>query len=82
MMKAIILARVSTEDQFTEGHSIPAQLAKAQEYANRKKFEVVSEHQFDESSLKDQRTKFDKVIDVIKASSEPIALIVETVDRF
>lgn len=80
-MKAIILARVSTEDQFTEGHSIPAQLAKAQEYANRKKFEVVSEHQFDESSLKDQRTKFDKVIDVIKASSEPIALIVETVDR-
>ncbi len=44
-------------------------------------FEVISEHQFDESSLKDQRTKFDKVIDDIKASSEPIALIVETVDR-
>jgi site-specific DNA recombinase len=81
MKKAIILARVSTEDQYSEGHSIPAQLAKAREYAQRKEFEVISEHQFDESSLKDQRTKFDKVIDDIKASREPIALIVETVDR-
>ena len=35
-MKAIILARVSTEEQMNEGQSIPAQLARAQEYAKRK----------------------------------------------
>ena len=80
-MKAIILARVSTEDQFTEGHSIPAQLEKAREYVRRKGFEIKSEHQFDESSIKDQRTKFELVIEEIKQSEEKIALIVETIDR-
>jgi site-specific DNA recombinase len=81
MKKAIILARVSTEDQFTEGHSIPAQLAKAREYAERRDLEVVSEHQFDESSIKDHRAKFERVIEEIETSNEPLALIVETIDR-
>jgi DNA invertase Pin-like site-specific DNA recombinase len=80
-MKAIILARVSTEDQLTEGHSIPAQLEKAREYVHRKGFEIKSEHQFDESSIKDQRTKFELVIEEIKQCDEKIALIVETIDR-
>ncbi len=81
MTKAIILARVSTEDQFTEGHSIPAQLEKAREYVRRKGLEIKSEHHFDESSIKDQRTKFEIVIEEIKQSNEKIALIVETIDR-
>jgi DNA invertase Pin-like site-specific DNA recombinase len=81
MLKAIILARVSTEDQMTEGHSIPAQLEKARDYVRRKGFEIKSEHQFDESSIKDQRTKFELIIDEIKQSDEIIALIVETIDR-
>ncbi|MEI7498043.1 MAG: recombinase family protein [Candidatus Falkowbacteria bacterium] len=80
-MKAIILARVSTEEQMTEGQSIPAQLARAQEYAKRKSLEVISEYQFDESSIKDKRVKFEKVTDEIKKSKVKIALIVETVDR-
>ncbi len=80
-MKAIILARVSTEDQMNEGQSIPAQLAKAREYAKRKTLAVKSEYQFDESSIKDRRTKFEQVIDEIKKSKEKVALVVETVDR-
>ena len=32
-MKAVILARVSTEDQLKEGKSIPAQLEKAREHS-------------------------------------------------
>ena len=80
-MKAIILARVSTEDQMIEGQSIPAQIARAREYAKRKGFEIQSEHQFDESSLKDKRTKYDAVVKEIDESKEKIALIVETVDR-
>ncbi len=80
-MKAIILARVSTEEQMNDGQSIPAQLAKSREYAKRKTLLVKSEYQFDESSLKDRRTKFEQVIDEIKKSKEKIALIVETVDR-
>ena len=80
-MKAIILARVSTEEQMNEGQSIPAQLARAREYANKKGFEIKNEYQFDESSTKDQRKKFDLVVDEIKKSKEKLALIVETVDR-
>ena len=79
--KSIILARVSTEEQMTEGHSIPAQLTKAREYAKKRSFKVKSEYQFDESSIKDHRVKFEKVIDEIIKSHEPLALIVETVDR-
>jgi DNA invertase Pin-like site-specific DNA recombinase len=80
-MKAIILARVSTEDQMIEGQSIPAQIARSREYAKRKGFDVISEYQFDESSMKDRRTKFEEVIKQIENSKEKIALIVETVDR-
>lgn len=80
-MKAIILARVSTEEQMNEGQSIPAQLARAREYVSKKNFEIQSEYKFNESSLKDQRVKFEEVIKEIKKSKEKIALIVETVDR-
>ena len=80
-MKAIILARVSTEEQMNEGQSIPAQLSRAREYAKRKGLNIYKEYQFDESSIKDQRTKFEQVVEEIKKAKEPIALIVETVDR-
>ena len=80
-MKAVILARVSTEEQMNDGQSIPAQLAKSREYAKRKTLPIQSEYQFDESSLKDRRTKFEQVIEEIKKSKEKVALIVETVDR-
>jgi len=80
-MKAIILARVSTEEQMNEGQSIPAQLARAREYAKRKGLNIYKEYQFDESSIKDHREKFEQVIEEIKRAKEPVALIVETVDR-
>ncbi|MCM8802975.1 MAG: recombinase family protein [Candidatus Omnitrophica bacterium] len=69
-MKAIILARVSTEEQMCEGQSIPAQLAKAREYAKRKEVNVYKEFSFDESSIKDRRKKFEIVIEEIKKSKE------------
>lgn len=65
----------------TEGQSIPAQLEKARDYAKRKELTVLSEYQFDESSIKDKRVKFDQVIAQIKRCKSKIALIVETVDR-
>ncbi|MFH1712905.1 MAG: recombinase family protein [Candidatus Jacksonbacteria bacterium] len=80
-MQSIILARVSTEEQMAEGQSIPAQLSRAREYAKKKGLTIKSEYQFDESSIKDHRTKFEQVIEEIKKAKEPIALIVETVDR-
>lgn len=80
-MKAIILARVSTEEQMNDGQSIPAQLAKAREYSNRKSLPIKSEYQFDESSIKDRRTKFEQVVEEIKKSKEKVALVIDCIDR-
>jgi len=41
-MKAIILARVSTEEQEQVGNSIPAQLARLQNYCERKDFKIIN----------------------------------------
>lgn len=79
--KAVVLARVSTEEQITEGQSIPAQLKRAREYAKLRGLTILAEHEFDESSVKDKRVKFEKVMETIRTSEEPIALIVETADR-
>ena len=40
-MKAVILARVSTTRQEEEGHSLPAQIRRLQEYAKKKNFEII-----------------------------------------
>lgn len=79
-MKAILLARVSSEEQ-ENTQSIPAQVDRLQDYAKRKGFTQVETHQITESSTKDTRRKFEKIIETIKHSKEPIALVVETIDR-
>src|SRR3989344_4842759 len=79
-MKSIILARVSTQEQM-DGQSIPAQLERSREYRKRKGLEPWKEFQFDESSIKDHRKKFEEIIDLIKSSRERVAFIVETIDR-
>jgi len=80
-MKAVILARVSTEEQIQDGQSIPAQLARSRQWCQDRNLDVQSEYQFDESSTKDQRKKFELVINEISTSKEPVTLVVETIDR-
>ena len=81
-IKAIILARVSTEEQAGDGHfSLPAQLKNLREYVKRKNLEVIAEHCFDESASKDKRRKFEDAISVVETATEPIAIVVDKVDR-
>lgn len=80
-MKAIILSRVSTKDQQEEGQSIPAQTRRLTEYATKKKFHIEHVFEIAESSLKDTRKEFDNIIRHIKKSKEPIALLLDCVDR-
>lgn len=80
-MKAIIFARVSTEDQKKEGYSIPAQITKMREYATHKGFEIIKECEVDESSTIDNRKRLNEVIELIRISKEKLILIVDTVDR-
>ena len=80
-MKGIILTRVSTKEQSEEGHSIPSQVRRLIEYAQRKQLNIYKTFRITESSLLDTRKEFNKVIALIKQSNETIALITDTIDR-
>ena len=79
-MKAILLARVSSREQ-QEGMSIPAQERRLREYTDRKGLEVYQIFSITESSTKDTRKEFQKILDIIAKSKEPIALVADTIDR-
>lgn len=64
-MKAILLARVSSKEQ-DEGQSIPAQERRLREYAERKGFVVDEVFKITESSTKDNRKEFEKILERIR----------------
>lgn len=72
-MKAIILARVSTEEQKEAGNSLPAQVSRLENYCKQKKFQIIKTYSFDESAYKTKRDGFDKILDYLKSNKEKIA---------
>lgn len=80
-MKAILIARVSTEEQKEAGNSLPAQIARLEKYCMNKGFIIDSIHSFDESAYKQTRTEFDQILDVILTSKTKIAVCCDKVDR-
>lgn len=80
IMKAVILARVSSKDQ-EEGHSLDAQISNLRLYADRKNLSIIKEYTIIESSTKGERPEFMRMIAFIKSQKEKTALIVDTVDR-
>lgn len=79
-MKAVILARVSTEMQ-EDGFSLDAQLDRLRNYCSFKGLEIAKEFTFVESSFHGKRTKFYEAVNYIKRQSKLTALVVDTVDR-
>lgn len=80
MRPAVILARVSTPEQ-EAGHSLEAQLANLQAYAERKELKVTQVFRIIESSTKGYRPEFERMIDFLKGQKQRHALIVDCVDR-
>lgn len=76
-MKAIILARVSDKKQ----DSNEAQVMRISDYVKSKNLTIWKTYEIEESSTKGDRKKFNELIKDIQLSKEPIALIVDTVDR-
>lgn len=76
-MKAIILARVSDKKQ----DSNQAQVDRVTDYISRKGLTPWKTYEIEESSTKGDREKFQLVVKEIQKSKEPIALVVDTVDR-
>ncbi len=79
-MKAVILARVSTEMQ-EDGYSLDAQLDRLRNYCSIKGLEIVREFTFVESSFHGKRAKFYEAVNYLKRQSKLTALVVDTVDR-
>lgn len=80
-MKAIIVARVSTEEQREAGNSLPAQLARMNDYCQRNNYEIIETFSFDESAYKTKRDEFDKIIGYINSSKDKVAVCFDKVDR-
>ena len=79
-MKAIILSRVSTNDQ-QEGHSISAQKARLKEYCQRKNLTVIKEFEIIESSTQGKRKDFYEMLEFAKKQKEIVAIVADKVDR-
>ena len=79
-MKALLLARVSSKEQ-EEGQSIPAQDRRLREYAERKGLIVEEVFKITESSTKNTRKEFEKILERIRKSREIVALVADTIDR-
>ncbi len=80
-MKAILIARVSTEEQKEAGNSLPAQVARLERYCQNKGFEIIQTCSFDESAYKEERTEFDRILDFVIEQKEKIAVCCDKVDR-
>ena len=80
-MRAVILARVSDEDQ---KKALPAQLERLHAYVEKKQFELVKEYEFDETAFTTKkRKKFSAILREIETmgKKERIALVADKVDR-
>ena len=80
-MKAIILARVSTEEQKDAGNSLPAQIERLRGYCKRKGFEIARTCSFDESAYKAKRDEFDRILEYLEANKGKVAICFDKVDR-
>lgn len=80
-MKAIIISRVSTEEQKEAGNSLPAQTARLERYCQNKEFGIIKKFSFDESAYKDNRADFDKILDFVIEQKDKVAVCFDKVDR-
>lgn len=80
-MKAILIARVSTEEQKEMGNSLPAQVIRLEKYCRNRNLTILKTFSFDESAYTDQRAEFDQILDFINQQKEKIAVCCDKVDR-
>lgn len=69
-MKAVIVARVSTEEQKEAGSSLPEQIDRMESYCKRKGFPIIQSYSFDESAYGTKRDEFDKILELISKSKK------------
>ena len=80
-MNAILIARVSTEEQKEAGNSLPAQVERIKKYCQNRGLKIIKTCSFDESAYKNQRDEFDTILDFLLEQKNKIAVCFDKVDR-
>ncbi len=80
-MKAILIARVSTAEQAEAGNSLPAQIVRLERYCLTKGMTILNTYSFDESAYSNDRSEFDRIIDIVLSQTEKVAICCDKVDR-
>ena len=81
MTKAVIYARVSSNEQERDGFSIPAQLDLLKDYAKKNNFEIVKIYEESQTAKKAGRIKFNEMLQFLKSSKDVKTILVEKTDR-
>jgi DNA invertase Pin-like site-specific DNA recombinase len=81
MPKYFLYARKSTEDEERQVMSIKAQLVELAEYAKREKLEIIERLVENKSAKKPGREIFNKMLEKIKQSKDPLGLLAWHPDR-
>lgn len=80
-MKAVIYARVSSDEQQKEGFSIPAQIELLENYAKKNNIEVVKVYEESQTAKQAGRIKFSEMLNFLNDSKDVNTILVEKTDR-
>lgn len=80
-MKAVIYARVSSDEQQKEGFSIPAQIELLENYAKKNDIEIVKIYEESQTAKQAGRAKFNEMLSFLHASKDINTILVEKTDR-
>ena len=81
MKKAVLYARVSSDEQEKQGFSIPAQVKFLREYAVKNQIQIVKEFTESETAKKSGRQQFNAMLKFLKSSKDVNVILVEKTDR-
>ena len=79
--RVVAYIRVSTTEQATYGHSIPAQRQVLGDYAKSHDLEIVQEFVESESAFKPGRPEFRRMVQLLKRQKDVAAVLVYKIDR-
>ena len=80
-IKAVIYARVSSEEQKKEGFSIPAQLDLLRSFAKQHNIDIVKEFEEAETAKQAGRHQFNEMLKFLKKSKDVKTVLCEKTDR-
>ena len=80
-LKAVIYARVSSEEQKKEGFSIPAQLDLLRDFARKNNIQIIKEFVEAETAKQAGRHQFNEMLKFLKKSKDVKTILCEKTDR-